>query len=415
MHASLGPSAAMAQMTDGQLTIWSHSQGIFLLKAAVAQVLGMDEEAVRIIHAEGPGCYGHNGADDAALDAALLARALPGRPVMVKWTRKDEHTWEPYGPAMLMKMQASLDKEGKVIDWNHDVWGYPHFGRPRPTSDGTSAFIAAWHLAGARPRPEPGPSGGRHSGIHRNADPIYAFSRRRVVRHFAPNSPLRTSSLRGLGAFGNIFAIESFIDELAHAAGADPVAFRLRHLTDERAREVIEAVAEKSGWQPGTSSGQDGRGRGIAFAQYKNLQAYVAVVVEVSVDRSSGLIRLERAVIAAEAGQIVNPDGLSNQLEGGFVQSASYALKEQVRFDQFGIISVDWTSYPILPFTEAPSIETVLLNHPGRPFKGSGEAIQGPVPAAIANAVYDAVGVRLRHVPFTPDRVRAAEDDRQSP
>jgi nicotinate dehydrogenase subunit B len=205
------------------------------------------------------------------------------------------------------------------------------------------------------------------------------------------------------------------MDELAHAAGADPVEFRLRHLADERARAVIEAAAEKVSWQPGNHSRTDDRGQGIGFARYKNRQCYVAVVVDLSVNRASGHIRLERAVVAVDAGQIVNPDGLSNQLEGAFIQSASWTLKEQVAFDQHGIISVDWHSYPILRFRDAPGIETVLLNRPGQPYLGTGEGAQGPVPAAIANAVFDAVGIRLRQIPFKPERVKAALRRAQAP
>ena len=250
--------------------------------------------------------------------------------------------------------------------------------------------------------------GGRHFGGYRNADPLYAFAQRQIVSHFVPNSPLRTSAMRSLGAYANVFAIESFMDELALAAGMDPVAFRLQHLADERAKAVIEAAAHKAGWQPHLRPAGNGRGQGIAFAQYKNIQCYAAIVVDVSVDRVSGQIHLEKAVIAAEAGQVVNPDGLSNQLEGGFVQAASWTLLEQVQFAANGITSRDWESYPILSFTAAPVIETVLLNRPELPFLGSGEATQNPTPAAIANAVFDAIGVRLREIPFTPARVRAA-------
>jgi CO/xanthine dehydrogenase Mo-binding subunit len=402
MHASLGPSAAVAQMVDDKLTVWTHAQGVYPPRGAIAQVLGIPEGDVRVIHAEGPGCYGHNGADDAALDAALLARAVPGRPVSVKWTRSDEHTWEPYGSATVLKMQASLNAEGDVIDWNHDVWAYTHSGRPRARV-GTLGMLAAWHLAEPIPRPEARPSMGTHVGIHRNADPLYSFPRRRIVKHFLPESPLRVSALRSLGAYANVFAIESFMDELAHASGADPIEYRLRHLADARARAVLEAAAAKAGWEKGPES--EDRGWGVAFARYKNRQCYVAVVVELSVNRESGHIGLERAIIAADAGQIVNPDGLSNQLEGGFVQAASWTLKEKVNFDAYGVISVDWDSYPILRSSEAPAVETVLLNRPGQPYLGSGEAAMGPAGAAIANGVFDAVGVRLRELPFTPERV----------
>jgi CO/xanthine dehydrogenase Mo-binding subunit len=401
MHASLGPSVAVAQLLDGGLTVWTHSQGVYPLRAALAQVLGMSEDDIRAIHVDGPGCYGHNGADDAALDAALLAQAVPGRPVSLKWTRSDEHTWEPYGAATVVQMQASLSADGDVIDWNHDVWGYTHLGRPR-SLESTSGLLAAWHLAEPFKQPQPVPSMGPQVGIHRNADPLYAFPRRRIVKHFLADSPLRTSALRGLGSYANVFAVESFMDELAYAACADPVEFRLRHLTDERARAVVEAAAGKASSRP------EGQGRGIAFARYRNRQSYVAVVVDLRVNQDSGHIRLERAVIAADAGQIVSPDGLSNQLEGAFVQSASWTLKEQVAFDPQGVISVDWHSYPILRFRDAPEIETVLLNRPGRPYLGLGEGAQGPVAAAIANAVFDATGVRLRRIPFTPEHVKAA-------
>lgn len=407
MHASIGPSAAVAQWVDGQLTVWSHTQGAYPLRASLAQVLRVDAADIRVIHQEGAGCYGHNGADDVGLDAALLARALPGRPVLLQWMREDEHAWEPYGPAMALKLQASLDGTGAVIDWNEDIWSYPHSGRPRPGTD-TSGLLAAWHLETPFPPPTNRLMQGRHSGSFRNGDPLYAFPQRRVVNHHVDNSPLRTSSMRSLGAYANIFAIESFMDELALAAGADPVAFRLQHLTDERAKAVIAAAAKKVNWQPRVQPAGTGRGRGIAFAQYKNVQCYAAIVVEVTVDRASGRIQLERAVIAADAGQVVNPDGLSNQLEGGFVQAASWTLLEEVGFDPKGITSRDWESYPILRFTAAPVIETVLLNRPDLPFLGSGEASQNPTPAAIANAIFDAVGVRLRQIPFTPERVRAA-------
>ncbi|MBX3011780.1 MAG: xanthine dehydrogenase family protein molybdopterin-binding subunit, partial [Caldilineaceae bacterium] len=411
MHASLGPSAAVAQWVDGKLTVWSHSQGVYPLRAALAQVLRVEPAAIHVIHQEGAGCYGHNGADDVALDAALLARAIPGRPLALQWMRADEHAWEPYGPAMAVQLQASLDQEGTVIAWNEDIWSYPHSGRPRPgtaTVGEPSGLLAAWHLEQPFPAPTNRIMGGRHSGSFRNGDPRYAFTQRRVVNHHVDQSPLRTSSLRSLGAYANIFAIESFMDELALAAGIDPVAYRLRHLADERAKAVIQAAAHQVNWQPRHQPAGTGRGRGIAFAQYKNIQCYAAVVVEVTVDRASGVIQLDRAVIAADAGQIVNPDGLSNQLEGGFVQAASWTLLEEVGFDQHGITSRDWESYPILRFTAAPVIETVLLNRPDLPFLGSGEASQNPTPAAIANAVFDAIGVRLRQLPLTPARVCAA-------
>jgi len=413
MHAALSPSAAVAQLVDGKLTVWSHSQGVPLLQHTIAHVLGLEPERVHLIHAEGSGCYGHNGADDAALDAALLARALPGRPVSLKWTREDEHAWEPYGAAMVIKTQASLDDQGAIVDWNHDVWSYPHTARPRPGGE-ESGLLAAWHLARPFAPPQPRPIHGYHFGDYRNADPLYALPQRRIVTHFVPASPLRTSSLRSLGAYANVFAIESFMDELAQAAGADPVAFRLQHLTDERAKAVIMAVAERAGWEKRPWPAKNGVGRGLAFARYKNSQCYTAVIVTVRVDWATGEIRLEQATIAADAGQIVNPDGLSNQLEGGFFQAASWTLCEEVVFDEEGITSRDWDSYPILRFTGAPVIQTVLLNRPDLPFLGGGEAAQGPTPAAIANAIFDATGVRLRRLPLTAVNMRQALADAAS-
>ncbi len=401
MHASLGPSAAVARWKGGKLTVWSHTQGPYPLRAELAHVLKMPEADIRVIHRDGPGCYGHNGADDAALDAVLLARMVPGRPVSLTWTREDEHGWEPYGAATVIKMQASLDAEGGLLDWNHDVWGYAHSTRARAAGT-VSGLLAAWYLEDPMARPRPRPIMAPEVGIHRNAEPHYTFPNRRIVRHFQPDSPLRVSALRGLGYYANVFAIESFVDELAHAAGADPVAFRLRYLDDPRARDVIEAAVEKAGPKLAGGDGTQAHGRGVAFAQYKNRQSYVAVVVDLTVHRGSGRIRLDHAVLAADSGQIVSPDGLSNQLEGGFLQAASWTLKEQVTFDAHGVTSRDWRTYPILRFPEAPVVETVLLDRPGAPFLGVGEGIHGPVPAAIANAVCDATGVRLRRIPFSP-------------
>jgi CO/xanthine dehydrogenase Mo-binding subunit len=368
-------------------------------------VLGIDEEEIHVLHMDGPGCYGHNGADDAALDAALLAVSFPGRPVSLKWMRQDENVWEPYGPATVIKIQASLDNNGEVVSWNHDVVGYSHSSRSHGRGT-TSSLLASWYLDPPLSPPKLHPMRGPQSGIHRNAEPLYTFPNKRIVKHFLPDNPLRVSALRGLGAYANIFAIESFIDELANTADVDPVQFRLRYLTDLRAKEVIETVIDAAGSKPA------GMGRGIAFGQYKNRQSYVAVVVDLEVNENTGRIRLHHGYIAADAGQIVNPSGLSNQLEGAFMQSASWTTKEQVTYDQFGITSIDWAGYPILRFNEAPILKTVLLNRPGFPFLGVGEGATGPISAAIANAVFDAAGIRLREIPFTPERVRRALERR---
>ena len=249
--------------------------------------------------------------------------------------------------------------------------------------------------------------GGHESGAHRNAEPIYDFPRKRIARHAVADSPLRVSALRSLGAYANVFAIESFMDELALAADVDPLAFRLRHLSDERARALLKALAAKVDWPACRASTAADEGWGMALARYKNLQCFCAIAVKLGVDRQSGAVDFKRVVIAADAGQVVNPDGLSNQLEGGFVQAASWTLFEQVEFDARGITSVDWESYPILTSGGAPKIETLILNRPELPMLGAGEAAQGPTPAAIANAIYDAVGLRLRDIPFRPEKVLA--------
>ena len=405
MHGSLGPSAAVATWTDGRLAVWTSSQGIFPLRAELAYIFGLDVTAVSATHVEGAGCYGHNGADDATLDAALLARAVPGRPVLVQWTREQEHAWEPYGPAMVMTLQASLDAEGRIAAWSHDVWSGPHINRPTGSGKG-SRLLAARHLAQPKPVEIARSLSDSHSGGYRNADPLYALPNRRIVHHEIVDPPLRTGSLRGLGAYANIFAIETFMDELADAAGTDPVAFRLAHLADPRGRDVIERTAAAANWTGYRPT--DNRGLGFAFGRYKNTKAYAAVVVEVEVDPETLAIRLIRAVLGADAGRIINPDGLANQIEGGFIYAASQSLKEEVLFDRAGVTSTDWLTYPILGFAEVPEIATVLIDRPDEPPLGAGEGSQGPTPAAVANAIYRATGVRLRDLPLTAERLRAA-------
>jgi CO/xanthine dehydrogenase Mo-binding subunit len=403
MHASIGPSAAIALAEDGALTVWSHTQGVGLLRHALAHALSRPPLQVRVIHAAGPGCYGHNGADDAALDAALIALACPGRHVRLAWMRDDEHVFEPYAPAMEIEMCGSLGPDGGVNDWSHDVYGYTHAGRPLPHRS-ASGLRAAWERAVPLPRPKTRPRLERHAGLHRNADPLYAFSQKRIVKHLVARSPLRTSSTRGLGAFANVFAIESFMDELAAASAQDPVAFRRRHLDDPRAVEVLRAAADGIGWRTGSGT-PGGVGQGIALARYKNSECYAAIAIEASVDEAC-VIHLHRAVIAADAGRIVDPDGLTNQLEGGMLQAASFTLYEEVRFDRERVTSRDFETYPILRFDQVPDILTVLHDRPRLPSLGAGEATVGPTPAAISNAVCRATGARLRQVPFTPARVR---------
>ena len=403
-HASIGPSCAVAQMKDGKLTVWTHSQGVYPLRQHLARVMRMSESNVVAVHVEGSGCYGHNGADDVACDAALLARAANGRPVKLQWMREDEFGWEPYGSAMVMKLQARLDQGGKVVDWQHDVWSHPHSTRPGGAG---SNLLAGWHLANpvamGKPENSPQPAG----AADRNAVPLYEFPNQRVILHYLPEMPLRTSALRTLGAYANVFALESFIDELAMTANVDPVEFRLQHMQDPRARAVIEAAARKADWQPGRK-GDGTRGRGIGFAKYKNLAAYVAVIAEVEIDRRTGDVRVRKAVSAVDAGLIINPDGVVNQIEGGIIQSASWSLKEHVRYDSQRVQTRSWADYPILTFPEVPAVDVVLLNRPDEKSLGTGEGSQGPTVAAIANAIANATGRRLRDLPFTRERVKAA-------
>lgn len=406
MHASIGPSCAVGLMENGKLTVWTHTQGVYPLRKAIAEMLRMPAEDVRCVHLEGSGCYGHNGADDAAADAALLASFFPGRPVRVQWMREDEHAWEPYGPAMVAKVQASLDGSGRIADWRYEVWSNPHNARPGAAGNLLSATFLDPPFQPPLPKPLPQPEGGGD----RNSIPLYTLPAARVVHHFIPVAPLRTSAARALGAYLNVFAIETFMDDLAAAAGADPVEFRLRHLEDPRARDVVSAAAERFGWgQAVNLPNGRGRGRGFGFARYKNLAAYAAVAAEVEVERETGRACLVRAVAAVDSGQAVNPDGIRNQIEGGILQSMSWTLYEAVDFGPDGVRSRDWSTYPILRFPSVPdSIEVHIIDRPGQPYLGTGEATQGPSSAAVANAIAHAVGARIRDLPLTADRVKAA-------
>jgi CO/xanthine dehydrogenase Mo-binding subunit len=401
-HASIGPSCAAAAFADGKLTVWSHTQGPFPLRGQIARVMGMKDEDVTVVHRDGAGCYGHNGADDVALDAALLARAC-GRPVLAQWTREDELACGPFGSAMVVRLAGGLDAAGKIVEWRHELWSHSHVRRPG-AGEGVN-LLAAWHLdppfAASTPRDAPWPPGAGD----RNSAPLYDIPHE-VVYHFVPEMPLRVSALRTLGAYANVFAIESFMDELAAAAGEDPVAFRLKHLADPRARGVIEAAARAAGWQAGTA-GDGTRGRGIGFARYKNASAYCAVVAEVEI---AGQLRFRRAVAAVDAGHAINPDGLKNQIEGGIVQAASWTLKEAVRWDATRVTTRSWEDYPILRFDEGPEVVVVVVDRPGEPGLGAGECAAGPTAAAIANALAHALGVRARDLPLTAERVAAAMD-----
>jgi CO/xanthine dehydrogenase Mo-binding subunit len=315
--------------------------------------------------------------------------------------REDEHGWEPFGPPMLAEAEAALGADGKIAFWRYDVWSPPHNARPGKAGN----LLAATHLAQpfapppAKPIPQP------EGGGDRNAIPYYALPDAHVVHHFEPAAPLRTSALRSLGAFCNVFAIESFMDELARAAGADPVAFRLRHLIDPRAVDAVRAAARDFGWDAWRPRAR--RGRGFAFARYKNLAAYCALALEVEVARETGFVRIVRVHAAVDCGEVVNPDGVRNQIEGGIIQSASWTLLERVRYDAREVLTRDWAGYPILRFDQVPQqLDVRLLDRPGQPFLGTGEAAQGPAAAALANAICDACGLRLRDLPLDRARIR---------
>ena len=400
-HASMGPSCALAEYRDGHLTVWSHTQGVYPLRASLANVLGLKQEAITVRHAHGAGCYGHNGADDVAVDAAVIALQRPGQCVRVQWRREEEFGFEPLGSAMHVTLRAALDDGGKPVDWTAEIWSATHVQRP---SSGGNMLT---HEALPTPPPDPKPTDppeANGGGGTRNAFPLYDFAAKRVIHHLVLRPPVRTSALRGLGALPNVFALECFIDELAERAGVDPVQYRLSMLSDARARRLIEMVAERCGWASRGTAGS-GRGIGLAWARYKNKAAYAAVAAEVEVEQE---VRVRRLWCAADAGLVINPDGARNQLEGGMLQATSMTLKEQVKLEGEGVASVDWAGYPILKFSEVPEINADIVHAPELPSLGMGECTFGPTAAAIGNAVAHALGARIRDMPLTRERIAGA-------
>ena len=401
MHGAIGPSCAVALFEEGRLTVWTHSQGVEPLRASIAELLAMPAERVRCVHREGAGCYGHNGADDVAGDAALVARAMPGVPVRLQWSREQEHGWEPLGPAMVAQLDAALDASGRIVAWGHQVWSNTHSTRPSAAGDLLAGREIDPPFAATPPKPIPQPNGGGD----RNAIPLYAFPNSRVVSHFLPDMPIRVSALRGLGAHLNIFALESFLEELAAAAGRDPVAFRLAHLQDPRAAAVIRRAATRFGWESYKAS--PNRGRGFAFARYKNHGAYLAVALDVERVPDEGWLIVHRAVAAVDSGEAVNPNGIRNQVEGGIVQSLSWTAYEAAGYDGARRTDYDWSTYPILRFGDAPrSVVVDVMERPGTPFLGTGECAQGPTAAALANALTAANGTRIRALPVARSSAR---------
>ncbi|HUY26888.1 MAG TPA: molybdopterin cofactor-binding domain-containing protein [Candidatus Binataceae bacterium] len=407
-HAAMGPSCAIALWEADTLCVWTHSQGVFPLRAALSAALGIAQSGVIVIHAQGAGCYGHNGADDAALDAALLARGIPGRPVRVQWMRDDELVWAPVGSPMAVKISAIVSPDGKIADWQTEIWSAPHGRRP---SGRAVNLLGAAHMEPAIPIPELHEDLRFFAGGARNSEPAYDIGHRMVTLHSLPELPIRTSALRTLGGYANVFAAESFIDELADAVGIDALDFRLRHLSDPRARRVLEEVAARAHWRRGAERGT-GSAAGIGFCRYKNTAAYVAVIAEVETGQE---VRVGKVYCAVDAGLAINPDGVINQIEGGIIQSISWTLKEQVLLERMRIVINAWANYPILRFDEVPVVEVRLIDATQFPPLGVGEAAQGPAAAAVANAVARALDLRIRDLPMTRERIVAASIERPHP
>jgi CO/xanthine dehydrogenase Mo-binding subunit len=405
MHGALAPSVALAEWSGDTLTLRSHSQGIYPLRLAIADSLGLSADQVEITHVPGSGCYGHNGADDATFEAALVAMARPNTPILLKWSREDEHAWEPFAPAMAIQVDAKL-ADGRIIAFSAEAYSDTHRGRPRPGPNraGPAKLIANRFRADAMAPYVSPPNMGTHAGVHRNLDPIYAFPEKRLVKNLVRGLPHRTSAMRCLGAAANVFAIESFMDDMARHVEADPIAFRQTHLEDPRAFAVLQELDRRI---RARGPKRDGIGCGIAYAQYKNVMTRVGVAVDVMVTDAAE-VRLDQAIIVADAGRVIDPDGLTAQLEGGFMQAASWALCEEVTWDRDGIQSCDWDSYPVIRFDNVPEIDVVLLNSLDQPSVGAGEASPGPTVAAIANAIHDCTGLRLRRMPFTADALTQA-------
>jgi CO/xanthine dehydrogenase Mo-binding subunit len=405
-HGSIGPSCAVAILKDEVTTVYTHSQGMYPLHKDIVKALNVAPEKVVCIHKEGSGMYGQSGADDVALEAVLIAQVLPNQPIRLQWMRDDEFKWEPYGSAMTIKIKAGLDENGKVVEWNQDIFSNTHSTRPGEKTGNN--LVSSWYMANPQtPSPVtniPLPAG----GSHRNGIPMYSFANQKITNHLIEKMPIRVSALRTLGAYGNVFAIESTMDELAKAAKADPVEFRLAHLDNPRAKDVLTKVAQMAKWQSKKNRIRtDGKviGRGVGFAQYKNLQVYCAVIVDVEIDRS-GHVKVRDMWAAVDSGLVVNPNGVKNQIEGGLLQTTSWTLHEEIKFDQAGIKTTSWGEYPILRFDEVPNVYVELINRPNEKALGVGEGSQGPGVAAIANAVAAATNSRIYDLPMTPNKVK---------
>jgi len=399
-HGSIGPSCAIADVRDGAMTVWSSSQGPHGLKGNLAKIFSIPEAKTHVVYLDGAGCYGSNGNDDVAADAVFLSKSV-GAPVRVQWMRHDEHGWDPKGPQQLLDLRAGIDAEGRIVAWETEMWLPVTKPGARPLLTPDAAGIAQDH--------------GQGSGLlSQNGDPPYGAANVRVTAHWLKDTPLRPSNLRAPGKIANVFAVESMVDQIASASGMDPVAYRLRGMTDPRAIAVVKKATEVFGWQerkspnPAPAEGTIKTGRGFAYARYKQAENYVAIAMEVRVDTATGKVTPVRVACSHDCGLIVNPEALKNQIEGCILQTLSRALHEEVKFDRGRVTSLDWVSYPILTMPEAPSVEIALINHPEEPLYGAGEAAAAPVAGALANAIFDATGAVMRIAPFIAERVKAA-------
>jgi nicotinate dehydrogenase subunit B len=399
-HGSIGPSCAVADVKGDTATVWSGSQGPHGLRQNLSKVFGIPMEKMRVVYLDSAGCYGGNGNDDAAADAMLMSR-LAGAPVRVQWMRQEEHAWDPKGPQQMLDVRAAFDDKGLIANWDVEMW--VPAGKPgnRPLLAADAAGIAQDNGQGA-------------GLLTQNGDPAYPAANVRVVAHMVADTPVRPSNLRAPGKIANVFAVESVANEIASRAKMDAVAWRLRGLNDPRARAVIQRAAQVFGWVPRPSPNPvasktgTAMGRGIAYSRYKQAENYVALIMEVGVDRATGKVQVRRVVAAQDCGLTVNPNALRNQIEGQIVQTLSRALHEEVKFDRSRVTTVDWVTYPILTFPEVPDIKVELIDHPELPLLGAGEATCAPVAAALANAIFDATGAKMRTAPFTSERVLAA-------
>jgi CO/xanthine dehydrogenase Mo-binding subunit len=401
-HASTGPSCAVAEFRDGRLISWSASQATHNLRKQLAEMFSMPVENVRCIYLEGSGCYGRNGHEDAAADAAVLAKAV-GRPVRVQWSRADEHGWDPKGPPTLIDLRAAFDG-ANVIAWESD------FFIPQQTDKSFMVPLIPATLAGMPAKPDIAPG-----NIFQNSNIPYKFANVKAVCRRLETTPFRPSWIRSPGRMQNTYANECFLDELAAAANADPIEFRLKYLdpADKRGIETLNRVAALAKWDRRPSpqqnvSGNIVKGRGVSYVKYELSRTYVAVVAEVEVDRAAGRIKVPKVYLAHDCGQIINPDGLRNQLDGNVIQMVSRTVIEELKFDRSHVTSLDWESYPVITFPDVPEIVIDLIDRPNERPWGAGEPAAAVVPSAISNAVFDATGVRLRSVPYTPDKVKAA-------